>query len=169
MIRAGVGISTGTDGPAAVEEAASAALSSVGRADLAILFATPAYPAGVEPLLAAAVDVLGTSAVVGASAHGVLGEGIECENRASVSVMALAEVDAEPFLIPGVRGDEDQIGAEIAALVIASPSSACLYLSATSAETGSPSMRRQTAASHSATGTVLAPSVVNSPRSDIRT
>ena len=121
MIRAGVGISTGADGPAAVEEAASAALSSAGRADLAILFAAPAYPAGVEPLLAAAVDVLGPSAVVGASAHGVLGEGVECENRASVSVMALADVDAEPFLIPDVRGDEGQIGAEIAARIPAGP------------------------------------------------
>jgi small ligand-binding sensory domain FIST len=121
MIRAGVGISTGTDGPAAAEEAASAALSSVGRADLAILFATPAYPAGIESLLAAAVDVLGTSAVVGASAHGVLGKGIECENRASVSVMALADIDAEPFLIPDARGDEAQIGAEIAARIPSGP------------------------------------------------
>ncbi|MBW1844469.1 MAG: FIST C-terminal domain-containing protein, partial [Deltaproteobacteria bacterium] len=102
-------------------EAASAALASVGGADLAILFATPGYPEGVERLLAAAVDVLGTSAVVGASAHGVLGAGIECENRASVSVMALAGVEAEPFLIRDVRGDEPQIGAEIAARIPGGP------------------------------------------------
>ena len=121
MIRAGVGISTGADGPAAVEEAASTALASVGGADLAILFATPGHPEGVERLLAAAVDVLGTSAVVGASAHGVLGAGIECENRASVSVMALAGVEAEPFLIRDVRGDEPQIGAEIAARIPGGP------------------------------------------------
>jgi small ligand-binding sensory domain FIST len=93
----------------------------VGGADLAILFATPGYPEGVERLLAAAVDVLGTSAVVGASAHGVLGAGIECENRASVSVMALAGIEAEPFLIPDVRGDEPQIGAEIAARIPGGP------------------------------------------------
>lgn len=121
MIRAGVGISTGADGPAAVEEAASAALAGVGAADLAILFATPAYPEGVGRLLEAAVDALGTSAVVGASAHGVLGAGIECEARASVSVMALAGVDAEPFLISDVRGDEPQVGAEIAARLQGGP------------------------------------------------
>ena len=56
-----------------------------------------------------------------ASAHGVLGDGIECENRASVSVMALADVDAEPFLITDVRGVEGQIGAEIAARIPAGP------------------------------------------------
>jgi small ligand-binding sensory domain FIST len=111
----------GADGPAAVEEAASAAVSGVGRPDLAILFATPAYPAGLERLLAAVVDVLGTSAVVGASAHGVLGAGIECENRASVSVMALSGIESEPFLVRDVRGDESQIGAEIAARIPAGP------------------------------------------------
>ncbi len=121
MIRAGVGISAGSDGPAAVEQAASAALAGARGADLAILFATPAYPVGVAPLLAAAVDVLGTSAVVGASAHGVLGAGIECENQASVSVMALAGIEAEPFLISDVRGDEFQIGAEIAARISGGP------------------------------------------------
>jgi small ligand-binding sensory domain FIST len=121
MIRAGVGISTDADGPAAVEEAASAALSSAGGADLAFLFATPAYPEGVERLLVAAVDVLGTSAVVGASAHGVLGAGIECEGRASVSVMTLAGIEAEPFLISDARGDEPQIGAEIAARIPGGP------------------------------------------------
>jgi small ligand-binding sensory domain FIST len=121
MIRAGVGISTEPDGPAAIEQAASAALAGAGGADLAILFATPAFPAGVEPLLAAAVDLLGTSAVVGASAHGVLGAGIECENRASVSIMALTGIEAEPFLISDVRGDESQIGAEIAARISGGP------------------------------------------------
>ncbi len=121
MIRAGVGISAGLDGPAAVEQAASAALAGAGGADLAILFATPAYPVGVEPLLAAAVDVLGTSAVVGASAHGVLGAGIEYENRASVSILALTGIEAEPFLISDVRGDESQIGAEIASRIPGGP------------------------------------------------
>ncbi len=121
MIRAGVGISAGSDGPAAVEQAASAALAGAGGADLAILFVTPAYPMGIDPLLAAAVDVLRTSAVVGASAHGVLGAGIECENQASVSVMALAGIEAEPFLIPDVRGDESQVGAEIATRIPGGP------------------------------------------------
>ena len=121
MIRAGVGIAAGLDGPAAIEQAASAALAGAGGADLAILFATSAFPEGVEPLLAAAVDALGTSAVVGASAHGVLGAGIECENQASVSIMALTGIEAEPFLISDVRGDESQIGAEIAARISGGP------------------------------------------------
>ncbi len=117
MIRAGVGFSTGLDGPTAIEQAASAALAGAGSPELAILFATPAFPAGIEPLLAAAVDVLGTSAVVGASAHGVVGAGIESENQASVSILALTGIEAEPFLITDGRGDESQIGAEIAARI----------------------------------------------------
>ena len=71
MIRAGVGLSTETDGAAAIEQAAKVALEGAGGADLAILFATPSHPDGLGPLLAAAVDVLGTERVVGASAHGV--------------------------------------------------------------------------------------------------
>ena len=121
MIRAGVGFSAGLDGPVAVEQAASAALAGAGGADLAILFATPAFPAGVESLLAAAVDVLGTSVVVGASAHGVFGAGIECENQASVSILALTGIEAEPFLIPDARGDESRIGAEIASRIPGGP------------------------------------------------
>jgi len=123
MIRAGVGISTATDGPAAVEEAVLAALSSVGRPDLALLFATPAYPAGIERLLAAAVDALGTSAVVGASAHGVLGAGIEAEGRASLSLLALAGIEAVPFLLRDVRGDEQRVGVEIADRIPGGPHS----------------------------------------------
>ncbi len=121
MIRAGVGFSAGLDGPLAVEQAASAALAGSGGADLAILFATPAFAAGVEPLLRAAIDALGTSAVVGASAHGVLGAGIECENKASVSILALSGIEAEPFLIPDARGDESEIGAEIASRISGGP------------------------------------------------
>jgi len=123
MIRAGVGISTDADGPAAVEQAALAALAGTGPPDLAILFATPAYPTGIERLLAAAVDALGTSAVVGASAHGVLGAGIESESQASVSVLALAGVEAVPFLIREVRGEEQRIGVEIADRIPGGPRS----------------------------------------------
>ena len=111
----------GLDGPVAVEQAASAALAGAGGADLAILFATPAFPAGVESLLATAVDVLGTSAVVGASAHGVLGAGIESEKHASVSILALTGIEAEPFLISDVRGDESKVGAEIASRISGGP------------------------------------------------
>jgi small ligand-binding sensory domain FIST len=121
MIRAGVGIAAELDGLVAIERAAEAALAGARGADLAILFATPPFPVGIEPLLEAAVDALGTSAVVGASAHGVLGAGIECENQASVSILALTGIEAEPFLIPDVRGDEGQVGAEIAARIPGGP------------------------------------------------
>ncbi len=121
MIRAGVGIAVELEGPADVERAAATALAGAGGADLALLFATPGFPDGLEPLLAAAVDALGTSAVVGASAHGVLGAGIECESPASLSVLALTGIDAEPFLIPDARGEEGRIGAEIAARIPGGP------------------------------------------------
>jgi small ligand-binding sensory domain FIST len=121
MIRAGAGISTSAEGRKAVEEAATAALAGAGGADLAILFATPAFQEPLAPLLAAAIDALGTPVVVGASAHGVLAAGIECERQASVAVMALAEIDAQAFLIPEVRGEEARVGAEIAARISGGP------------------------------------------------
>ena len=121
MIRAGAGISTSDEGRKAVEEAAATALAGAGGADLAILFATPAFQQPLAPLLAAAVDALGTQVVVGASAHGVLAAGIECERQASVAVMALADIDAQAFLIPEVRGEEARVGAEIAARIPGGP------------------------------------------------
>jgi small ligand-binding sensory domain FIST len=121
MVRAGAGISTSDDGRKAVEEASTAALAGAGGADLAILFATPAFQEPLAPLLAAAVDALGTPIVVGASAHGVLAAGIECEHQASVAVMALADIDAQAFLIPEVRGEEARVGAEIAARIPGGP------------------------------------------------
>jgi small ligand-binding sensory domain FIST len=121
VIRAGTGISASADGRRAVEEAATGALEAAGGADLAILFATPGFQEPLTSLLAAAVDVLGTKVVVGASTHGVLAAGIEYERQASVAVMALAEIDAQPFLIPEVRGEERRVGAEIAARISGGP------------------------------------------------
>ncbi|HXV37617.1 MAG TPA: FIST N-terminal domain-containing protein, partial [Myxococcota bacterium] len=79
------------------------------------------HAGGMAELLGAAVDRLGTPAVVGASAHGVLGAGVECERQAALSLLALAGLDAEPFLIPEARGDEARIGAEIAARLAGGP------------------------------------------------
>jgi small ligand-binding sensory domain FIST len=128
MIRAGTGISASAEGRKAVEEAATGALQGVGRPDLAILFATPGFKEPLAPLLAAAVDVLGTPVVVGASAHGVLAAGVEYERQASVAVMALAEIDAQAFLIPEVRGEEARVGEEIAARIPGGPESEDLVL-----------------------------------------
>ncbi len=121
MIRAGAGISASAEGRKAVEEAATSALEGAGGADLAILVATPGFQEPLAALLASAVDVLGTPVVVGASAHGVLAAGIEYERQASVAVMALAEIDAQAFLIPEVRGEEARVGAEIAARIPGGP------------------------------------------------
>lgn len=118
MLRAGVGISQDRDGKRAVEAASADALASFSAADppvdLALLFATPAYPDSPELLLDVASTVLGTSSIVGSSAHGVLAAGSDCEGAASVAVMALSGIDALPFCVPDLRGDEANAGAEIA-------------------------------------------------------
>ncbi len=121
MIRAGTGVCASVEGRKAVEEAATGALERAGGADLAILFATPGFQEPLASLLATAVDVLGTQVVVGASTHGVLVSGVEHERQASVAVMALAEIDAQAFLIPEVRGEEGRVGAEIAARIPGGP------------------------------------------------
>jgi small ligand-binding sensory domain FIST len=115
MLRAGAGISTSPDPRSAGKEAAEAALAGCGTADSALLFASPGYGAELPALLDAAVSTLGTEAVVGASAHGVLGCGWESENGAGVAVLAVAGIEAEPFLLTDLAGEEDHAGEEIAA------------------------------------------------------
>ncbi|MEE9608649.1 MAG: FIST N-terminal domain-containing protein [Myxococcota bacterium] len=116
MPSAGVGISSGLDARSAAEQAAGAALAGAGgRADAALLFATPAYAATMPELLDAAVETLGTEAVVGASGHGVVGSGAEHEGGACVAVLAQSGLEAQPFLLPDLRGEEAEAGEEIAA------------------------------------------------------
>jgi len=115
MLRAGAGISTSPDPRIAGEAAAEAALERCGTADSALLFATPGYGAGLPALLDAAVSTLGTEVVVGASAQGVLGRGTESENGAGVAVLAVGGLEAEPFLLTDLAGEEDHAGEEIAA------------------------------------------------------
>jgi small ligand-binding sensory domain FIST len=116
MLRAGAALSTAPEARRAAEEASAAALAQAGgRADSALLFATQGYGADLPELLDAAVGCLGTEAVVGASAHGVLAAGQECERVASVAVLAQAGLEAHPFLLSGLRGDEAVAGEEIAA------------------------------------------------------
>jgi small ligand-binding sensory domain FIST len=110
-----------SEAQAAGREAAELALAAVGRADAALLFATPSYAAELPALLAAAAEVLGTRAVVGASVHGMLAEGREHEGGATVAVLAEAGLVAEPFLIPDLAGDEAHAGAQIAALLPDAP------------------------------------------------
>jgi small ligand-binding sensory domain FIST len=117
MLRAGVGVSAATDGHAAGEEAAAAALEGLGRADAAVLLVGPGHAAALPRLLDAAVSALGTEAVVGASSHGVIAAGQEYEGSAAVAVLALAGLETHPFLIPDPSGDEAAACEEIAARI----------------------------------------------------
>lgn len=122
MLRAGAGLSTAREARAAAVEAAEAALAGAGgRTDAALLFATPGYGDDLPGLVNATVDCLGTEAVVGASAHGVLACGREAEGGAAVSVMALAGVESHPFLLADLQGDEAVAGEEIAACLGGDP------------------------------------------------
>jgi small ligand-binding sensory domain FIST len=116
MLRAGVGISQRA-GPAAVEEAAEAALAGAGGADCALLFAAPRPGEDPRALLEAATGALGTGCVVGASAHGVLGAGRELEGSPAVAILAQKGLEAHGFLIPDLReagaGAADEIRARL--------------------------------------------------------
>jgi small ligand-binding sensory domain FIST len=115
MLRAGAGISTSPNARSAGEEAAQAALEGCGKADSALLFAAPGYGRELPALLDAAISTLGTEAVVGATAHGVLGRGREFENGSGVAVLAVSGMEAETFLLTDLAGEEDHAGEEIAA------------------------------------------------------
>ena len=117
MIHAGVGISTAADARAAAEEAVAAALCGLEHVDAAFLLAGPGYAGALPALLDSAVSALGTEAVVGASAHGVLAAGREYEGSPALAVMALAGLETQPFLIADPSGDEAEACDEIAARI----------------------------------------------------
>lgn len=123
MLRAGVGISLDPNGKRAIEAAAGDALAGCqGQpVDLALLFVTPAYPDSPDSLLDVAAGVLGTRSIVGASAHGVLAAGTDCEGAASVAVMALSGADVLLFCVPDLRGRETSAGPEIASRLGGAP------------------------------------------------
>ncbi|HEY8152825.1 MAG TPA: FIST N-terminal domain-containing protein [Myxococcota bacterium] len=121
MFRTGVGLSTQSDARGAGREAAEAALAAAGGAEAALLFATPTYAAELPALLAAAGEVLGARAVVGASVHGMLVAGREHEGGPAVAVLAFTGVAAEPFLIPDLAGEEALAGEQIAGLLSHAP------------------------------------------------
>lgn len=117
MLRAGVGTSTRSDPRAAADEACAAALAGGGSAEAALLFAGPGYGDDVSLLLDAAVCALGTEAVVGATAHGVLAGGLELEEPSSLAVLAWSGVEGIPFLLSDPSGEELAACEEIAARV----------------------------------------------------
>jgi small ligand-binding sensory domain FIST len=117
MIRAGAGFSALDDGAAAGGDAAARALAgaSLGRAEAALLFADPRVSGDLDRLLGAASEVLGTDAVAGCTARGVLAGASDGDGEPAVAVLALAGAETEAFLIPDLRGREAGAGAEILA------------------------------------------------------
>jgi small ligand-binding sensory domain FIST len=116
MIRAGVGTSTQAEARSAGAQATAAALEEAGgAAQAAILFAGPGYSDDLSLLLDAVVSELGSEAVVGASAHGVLAKGLEYEEETAVVVLAWSGLEVLPFLIADTRGDALAACEELAA------------------------------------------------------
>lgn len=115
--RLGIGLSTESDPEEAAEKAAAAALEAAGahRADAALVFATPGYGQGISDLARVATRTLGTEAVAGLTVHGVLARGIEVEGRFGVAALALADIEAVPFLFREPRKRPAEVGEEIAA------------------------------------------------------
>jgi small ligand-binding sensory domain FIST len=115
MISAGLGISERTDARAAAAEVTAAALARVERPQAALLFAGPGLGPELPLLLDAVAAELGTDAIAGATAHGVLGGGRELLARGGVALLALAGLEAQPFLIADAGGDGLAAGEELAA------------------------------------------------------
>jgi small ligand-binding sensory domain FIST len=99
----------------AAEAAAALALSGAGRCDAAILWTGPGCGAALPSLLDTAMGALGSPALVGATAHGVLAPDREHVAEVAVVVLALSGIEAEPFLIPEVAGREASAAEEVAA------------------------------------------------------
>lgn len=114
-MRAGVGVSSARDPLEAAETAVAQALEQAGSADAALVFATPGHSDGIERLLDAARSALGTDALVGATAHGVLGRGEELTGEAGLAVIAIAGIEAEPFLLSGLDPVAPGVAEEILA------------------------------------------------------
>ncbi|MEE2679727.1 MAG: FIST N-terminal domain-containing protein [Myxococcota bacterium] len=106
MPKAGVGFSSAERAAQAGAEAAERALATAGAADAALLFAGPGYGDDVPLALDAAAAALGTDLIVGASAHGILANGSDCEGRPAVGVLALGGLEVVPFLLTDTAGDE---------------------------------------------------------------
>jgi len=121
VIRAGAGSSDLASARAASEAACAAALAGAGldRADAAVLFASGPVLAEASILLETAVAALGTPAVVGGSADGLVVAGAAggAFEASGVAVLALSGLQAEPLLLAGVAGRERGAGAEILAMV----------------------------------------------------
>ncbi len=113
MWSAGAGFSIEADATAAAREAAEQALAGAGGADAALVFTGPRHRPAVATLLSEVASVLGTSNIVGGLAHGVIASGRESEGGFGVSVMAVRGLDAAPFWVPELAGNEDALEHEL--------------------------------------------------------
>jgi small ligand-binding sensory domain FIST len=89
-------------------------LAGAGAAEAAVVLAGSAYGDDASLLLDAAVGILGTEAVVGATAHGVLAAGQEFEDPNCVAILAWSGVETMPFLLADPKGEELAACQEIA-------------------------------------------------------
>lgn len=115
MLKAGTGFSRAADARQAGAEAAAQALAGLSGADAALVFAGPGYGDELPRLLDAAAAELGTAALVGASAHGVVSGGRESEDERAVAVLACQGLEAHGFLLADPAGEEEAVADEIAA------------------------------------------------------
>ncbi len=118
MLKAGVGQSSQSDTPAAVEEAARKAMAGLpdGNADLVLLYATVDHAGALERELAALHPMTGTRNIVGCSGLGILTDGGEVEGESGVAVMTMASdtVRARPFVRDALKGNDGAAGRDIA-------------------------------------------------------
>jgi small ligand-binding sensory domain FIST len=121
MWSAGAGFSNERDAVTAAREAAARAGAAAGGADAALLFAGPDHREAARELVAAACGELGTTRVAGGLAHGVIGAGNELEGGAGVSVLAVRGLDAQPFFVPELAGNEELAAEEIAGRLEGAP------------------------------------------------
>jgi small ligand-binding sensory domain FIST len=112
---AGVGLSLLPDPIEAADQAALAALASCPKPEAALLYVTPGHAEQTRKLVERVVDVLGTRAVVGATAHGVVAAGREQEGGTAVSLIAMAGLEAQTLLVHELAGDGEHVGEDVAA------------------------------------------------------
>jgi small ligand-binding sensory domain FIST len=118
MLHVGVGRSLVTDSHRAVQEAVAEAMERAqinGRANLAVLFATPNHGPQAQRLLRTVHQVSGAIDVVGCSAAGVFTTEGEIERASGLAVLVLksSDVASTRFFVPNLRHRAQAAGEEI--------------------------------------------------------
>lgn len=105
-----------------MEEAGAQAASGLGAAvDAALLFATPGHAPEMPRLLEAAAECLGTRKIVGATAHGVIGAGLELTGGHGLVIAAVSGLHAEPFLLTDLAPEAPHVADELLARIEGGP------------------------------------------------